>query len=36
MAGGPKSGCVRTVPSLKGLGSFPNFTQHSAFGCVLG
>jgi len=24
------------VSSLKGLGSFPQFTQHSAYGSVLG
>ena len=28
--------CVRTVPSLTGLGSTSHFTQHSAFGYVLG
>ena len=28
--------CVRTVPSLKGLGSIFHFTQHSACGSVLG
>jgi hypothetical protein len=27
---------VRTVPSLKGLGSTSRFTQHSACGSVLG
>jgi hypothetical protein len=28
--------CVRTVPSLKGLGSIFHFTQHFACGSVLG
>jgi hypothetical protein len=27
---------VRTVPSLKGLGFISHFTQHSAYGSVLG
>ena len=34
---GALAGCrMRAVPSLKGLGFFSHFTQHSAFGYVLG